>query len=242
MDDNLKCSVHYLTLSQVGYEEKNTAVSFYHDRTHFDGTKRNLYAAFAEEFSLQQGRQFVLHNRIATTPAKMSKLKDQVKELDELLMSGATKAKVVKLSWLSPARLLICFDNASLVWLAVDPMSGDLLRVCIDSTLRGGEQIKLSGRVISDLKFIRTFSRGYLMVVAFSDQSRVDFIEFAKAAHFGDYLANGSKRDAALEKLSVFEPSLVKVLDLQCPSTFTVNKKIILSPLLGNIRIQFIYI
>ena len=137
MDDNLKCSVHYLTLSQVGYEEKNTAVSFYHDRTHFDATKRNLYAAFAEEFSLQQGRQFVLHNRIATTPSKMSKLKDQVKELDELLANPANK--VVKLSWVSSARLLICLENASLIWLAVDPMSGDLLRVCVDPTLRGSD-------------------------------------------------------------------------------------------------------
>ena len=229
MDDNLKCSVHYLTLSQVGYEEKNTAVSFYHDRTHFDATKRNLYAAFAEEFSLQQGRQFVLHNRLATTPSKMSKLKDQVKELDELLANPANR--VVKLSWVSSARLLICLENASLIWLAVDPMSGDLLRVCVDPTLR--EHIKLSGRLISDLKFIRSFSRGYLIVVAFSDQSRVDFIEFGKAAHFGDYLSSGSKRDATLEKLSIFEPSLIKVLDLQCPSTFTVNKKIILSPILG---------
>lgn len=82
--NGINCSVHFLTLKQIGYEELNPAVTFYHDRTHF-GAQRNVYAQFAEDFNLQQGRKFVLHNRLATTPNKMSRLKDQVREFDELL-------------------------------------------------------------------------------------------------------------------------------------------------------------
>ena len=89
--DGINCSVNFLTLKQIGYEESNVAVNFYHDRTHFEQNQRNLYAAYAEEFNLQQGRHFVLHNRLATAPSKMSKIKDQVREFDALFVdSNAT--------------------------------------------------------------------------------------------------------------------------------------------------------
>ena len=86
----INCAVNFLTLKQIGYEESNVAVSFYHDRTHFEQNTRNLYASYAEEFNLQQGRHFVLHNRLATTPGKMSKLKDQVREFDALFSNTAS--------------------------------------------------------------------------------------------------------------------------------------------------------
>ena len=34
-------SLHYVTLKQSGYNECNTAVTFYHDRTHFNSQNEN---------------------------------------------------------------------------------------------------------------------------------------------------------------------------------------------------------
>ncbi len=155
----INCSVHFLTLKQIGYEESNVAVTFYHDRTHFDPSQRNQYAQYAEEFSLQQGRQFVLHNRLATTPGKMSKLKDQIKELDGLFQTSTESVKddpnlwssiksqsyflsylnsnLVKIIWLSSNRLLVIMHDAVLVWMLIDTVSGDLIKVLIDKSLTG---------------------------------------------------------------------------------------------------------
>ena len=89
--NGINCSTNFLTLKQIGYEESNVAVNFYHDRTHFEQNSKNLYASYAEEFNLQQGRRFVIHNRLATTPAKMSKLKDQVREFDALFVDSSSQ-------------------------------------------------------------------------------------------------------------------------------------------------------
>lgn len=156
----INCSVHFLTLKQIGYEESNVAVSFYHDRTHFDPNQRNQYAQYAEEFSLQQGRQFVLHNRLATTPSKMSKLKDQIKELDGLFQTSQESIKdtdpyvwssvknqsyflsclnsnLAKIIWLSSNRVLLIMHDAVLVWMIIDTVSGDLIKILIDKSLTG---------------------------------------------------------------------------------------------------------
>lgn len=226
MDDSIKCSVHFHTLSQVGYEETNTAVTFYHDRTHFDPNKRNQYAQFAEEFSLQQGRQFVLHNRLATTPAKMSRLKDQVKEIDEQL--NCKTNIVCKLMWLSSARPLVCFDNGTLIWLMIDPASGDLEKVCLDLSLR---ETKLSGKRISDLEFVQ--SAVPKLVIVYADSNRIDFFGFVKAALFETYL---KLREANLEKLSLFEPVLIRSLEFQCPASLEVEKRIILCPVSSKLN------
>lgn len=220
MDDSLKCSVHFYTLAQMGYEESNSAVTFYHDRTHFDSNKRNQYAQFAEEFSLQQGRQFVLHNRVATTPSKMSRLKDNVKELDQILSEATTN--VLKLMWLSPTRPLVCFNNSTIVWLMIEPTSGDLLKVCTDTSLK---DVKLSGKQLSDLELV--IGSVPMMVVVYTDHSKVDFIGFGKKDLFDAYL---SLRHASPEKLSVFEPFLMRSLELQCPSTLLVDKWLLFCP------------
>lgn len=166
----INCSVHFLTLKQIGYEESNVAVSFYHDRTHFDPNQRNQYAQYAEDFSLQQGRQFVLHNRIATTPSKMSKLKDQIKEFDSLFCSNTSdksnskddsivgnqmqwnnvsknqmnsyflsflNSNLARIIWLAPNRLMLVMQDGILVWMIIDTISGDLIKILIDRTLIG---------------------------------------------------------------------------------------------------------
>lgn len=217
MDESLKCSVHFFTLSQMGYEESNSAVTFYHDRTHFDENKRNQYAQFAEEFSLQQGRQFVLHNRLATTPSKMSRLKDNVKEIDQILSD--TNNIILKIIWLNPSRLVVCFDNFTLVWLMIEPTSGDLVKACTDTTLK---DVKLSGKRISDIELVIGVSP--MLVIVYSDHNRVDFVGFNRRDLFEAYL---NLKDASPEKLSIFEPFLMHSLELQCPATIIVPKRII---------------
>lgn len=155
--DGINCSVHFLTLKQIGYEESNVAVTFYHDRTHFDPNQRNQYAEYAEQFSLQQGRQFILHNRLATLPNKVSKLKDQIKEFDCLFQSnkdikheGANKwsssknqidffssfdSNLTKIIWLAMNRVLLVMQDGVLVWMIIDTVSGDLIKILIDRTL-----------------------------------------------------------------------------------------------------------
>lgn len=217
MEDSFKCTVHFFTLSQMGYDESNSAVTFYHDRTHFDPAKRNQYAEFAEEFSLQQGRQFVLHNRLATTPTKITHLKDQVKQIDQFLVDSFNR--VLKIIWFSSSRILICFENAILIWLLIEPSSGDLVKVCSDSTLK---DIKLNGKLLSDIEVL--IGSVPMIVSVYSDSNRIDLIGFGKKDLFEAYL---SLSEALPEKLSVFDPFLIKSIEFQFPLTLLVPKKLI---------------
>ena len=234
--DALKCSIHFLTLSQTGYDESNVAVTVYHERSHFEATanKRNLYAEFAEEFSLQQGRQFVLHNRVATTPAKMTKLKDQVRQLDQLLVDQSS-ALICKIIWLNSSRVLIVYDDQSLIWLQIDPVSGDLLKLCIDTSLKEAKEpvLKLSGKKLSDVAFSKLdyfVPLEIVMTLVYTDQNKVDFVRFGRTSQFRDYFA---RTDGNLEKIMTFEPSLVTVHDLQCPKNFPIEKRILFHYELG---------
>lgn len=156
------CSLHFMTLKQIGYEELNVAVTSYHDRTHIEMNKKNQYANFTEELSLQQGRKFILHNRLATMPNKISKFKDNIKELDDMFLKleissnetnnqsnetdsikkenlngflSCYNSNIVKIIWLSENRLLIVMKNSILIWLIIDTVSGDLILVSIDKSL-----------------------------------------------------------------------------------------------------------
>ena len=256
------CSVHFLTLKQIGYEESNVAVNFYHDRTHFDQTQRNLYAQFTEEFNLQQGRHFVLHNRIATTPSKMSKLKDQVKEFDALFSSSTQDAtnpnettssnknkynssltsseinqqfmsclnsNLSKIIWLSPTHILLIMQDSTLVWLIIDTLSGDLIKILIDKTLTssfGSQNSKLSGSLVCDSALlVKETKSSPILILLYADKSKVDLITFSKAAQMSDYIKGMSKDQQRLEKLASFEPVLTSY-EFSCPSIYKIEKRI----------------
>ncbi|CAF0928780.1 unnamed protein product [Brachionus calyciflorus] len=217
--DYINCSVHFLTLKQIGYEESNVAVTFYHDRTHFDQNQKNLYAQYAEDFNLQQGRHFVLHNRVATMPNKMSKLKDQVKEFDLLLSS----VKIIKIMWLNQNRLLLITESSNLIWLVIDPVSGDLIKILIDKSL---DNLKLSSKKLSDLQFMTPEgSMSSILIISYSDKSKLDLIKFKKSTQFFDFF----QKLSTLEKLENFDPFLVQTYEFTCPEVgYPINKYILL--------------
>ena len=253
------CSVHYMTLRQVGYDESNTAVTFYHDRTHFDQTQRNLYAQFTEDFYLQQGRHFVLHNRIATTPNKISKLKDQVKELDSLFQtnnlekvssSGSSSSaneilnsffasfgsSLSKIIWLCPSRILMIMQDATLVWLVIDTISGNIVKILTDKTLTqpfGHNSQKLSGSFVCDVALVYKGGQNFspILVIAYLDKSKIDLITFGKAMQVNEYLnfENGDKSSRTantnVEKLASFDPSSISY-EFSCPSLYLIEKRI----------------
>ena len=261
--DGINCSVHFLTLKQIGYEESNVAVNFYHDRTHFEQYPRNLYAAFAEEFNLQQGRHFVLHNRLATTPAKMSKLKDQVREFDSLFsdpnaispsetqtsanklvpnrMSLASSvlnnyffsylnSNLSKIIWLAQNRILLIMHDACLVWLIIDTISGDLIKILTDKSLMGSfgpNASTLSGHFICDAALLTKQAKNVspIMVFVYSDKSKVDLVTFSKASQINEYLKNSKEQTPKLEKLSTFEPLLTSY-EFACPPMYQIEKRI----------------
>ncbi len=214
--NGLKCSVHFLTLKQIGYVESNTAVTFYHDRTHFDHTQRNQYAQYAEDFSLQQGRQFVLHNRIATTPNKMTKLKDQMKQLDSLLEKSDSIAKTI---WLSPNRLLLITRDAVLTWLLIDPTSGDLIKILIDNK----SLTNLSGTTVCDAALV--IRSKPVLILAYSDKSVIDLISLSKT--FTDHMKTWPTTQN-LEKLSLFQPTITS-FEFSCPNAYSIQKRISLN-------------
>jgi hypothetical protein len=246
----INCSVNFLTLKQIGYEESNVAVSFYHDRTHFEQNSKNLYATYAEEFNLQQGRRFVIHNRLATTPAKMSKLKDQVRELDDLLTHSSQNdtassikptqlnnhflsylnSSLTKMIWLSSSRLLLIMQDSTLVWVIIDTISGDLIRILTDKTLTTGFGVSnsshLSSKFICDAAlFIKeSNTTSPILILTYSDKSKVDLITFNKAGQVNDYLKN-SKDLVKLEKISAFEPILTSY-EFACPAIYRIEKRI----------------
>lgn len=203
--DCVNCSVHFLTLKQIGYDESNVAVTFYHDRTHFELNRKNLYAQFTEDFNIQQGRHFVLHNRIATIPNKMSKLKDQVKELDALL---TTQVKLIKVIWLSKGRLVLVTQTGIIVWLLIDQISGDIVKIVIDKSL---EKLKLSSKNLCDFQF--KISKFSVLLISYSDKSKIDLIKFKKSSQFFDFYSNSSN----LEKLENFDPNVATSYEFPCP-------------------------
>lgn len=227
------CSVHFLTLKQTGYEESNVAVTFYHDRSHFDARQRNLYAQFAEEFNLQQGRQFVLHNRLATTPGKVSHMKDDVKQLDTLLAKTGTRQpsqdekvqpmspNIISIVWLAVNRLLLVLNDATLVWMLIDPASGDLIRILLDDTFTAAKKnpFKLSGKHLCSVSLSKTSNP--LLVFLYSDQSRIDFFTFNRTAQASEYLTRGG----SVEKLDTFQPTLVRTFDFSCPVGMAIEKR-----------------
>ena len=236
------CSVHFLTLKQVGYEEANVAVTFYHDSTHFDPKHRNLYAEYTEDFNLQQGRQFVLHKRLLTTPSKMTKLKDQIKEFDAIFQpssdeSQASKAaglfmsslssNVAKIVWLSTNRILLIMQDALLVWLLIDTVSGDLIKILIDKTLHsplGSDGTRLSGAVICDAFLVvkNDPKQPTVLILTYSDKSIVDLVSFNKNSVFIESVTKDTNK---LEKLTAFEPSLMS-FEFSCPSNYRIEKRL----------------
>ena len=248
--NGINCSVNFLTLKQMGYEESNVAVNFYHDRTHFEQNSKNVYASYAEEFNLQQGRRFVIHNRLATTPSKMSKLKDQVREFDALFVDSSQNdstssdklsqlnnhflsylsSSLCKIIWLSSSRLLLVMQDSSLVWLIIDTISGDLIKILTDKTLTLGFGVSnsshLSGKFICDAALFIKESKNSspILILTYSDKSKVDLITFNKAIQVNDYLKN-YKDLVKLEKLNAFEPVLTSY-EFACPSIYRIEKRI----------------
>lgn len=244
MTNTIDCSVHFWTLRQIGYDDTNTALTFYHDRTHFQHQNRNSYAQFTEELSLQQGRHFCLHNRLACAPNKISKLKDQVKELDELFATNSLEnsirinstngelmssfyasfgAVIVKTIWLStPGHMLCVMQNGTLVWILIDTLSGDIRKILFDKSL---ETLKTSGKYICDAALISKSDskQSPILVLAYYDQSRIDLISFGKATQINEYL---NKSEANLDKLASFEPTLISY-EFSCPTFYYIEKRIL---------------
>jgi hypothetical protein len=252
----IDCSIHYTTLKQIGYDESNVAVSFYHDRTHFEPSQRNFYAEFTEEFYLQQGRHFVLHNRYATTPYKMTKLKDKVKEFDALISQTITHSRdlerdenqmneilsnrffssfgsnLTKILWLGENRLVLIFQDATLCWVVIDPLSGDILKMLIDkslSTLSSSNEnnLKLSGNHVCDFVVVlRDSFITPIIAIAYFDKSKLDLVTFGKGHSFYDFVMNNQKNTSNLEKLSHYEPSTTS-FEFSCPSYYMIEKRLI---------------
>jgi hypothetical protein len=249
MYDALDCSVHFLTLTQEGYDDGNVALSFYHDRTHFEPSSRNLYAEYTDEYCAQQGRRFVLHNRLAAAPSKQSRLKDQVKELDELLrptttattttktnnsmaltqppsrVSNRSESSVAVALWLNAQQLLLVMRDATFVWLVVDTISADIVRMQVDKTLPNSQ--KLSGTRLCECAYVADSQP--MFVLAYSDASKLDLVMFNKAAQMSDYLTKWKTSETKLEKLSAFEPTLV-AYEFACPNAFPVEKRVATMP------------
>ena len=249
----IECSVHFITLKQVGYEESNVAVTSYHDRTHFESNQKSAYSIYAEDFNLQQGRQFILHNKLATIPTKISKFKDQIKELDEIFSShqadntpnlnhflSCHNSNIAKIIWLTTNRLVLIMKNSLLIWIVFDTLSGDLIKISIDKTLTNGIQIlnnqassstsaakqsHLSGKVICDAFLIVRKEKvgSSCLILVFSDSAIVDIITFNKNSNLIDYLQEW--KSDQLKKLKDFEPCLRK-FEFSVPNQYLIEKRI----------------
>jgi hypothetical protein len=179
-------------------------VTFYHDKSHFDPLQRNLYAEFAQEFSLQQGRHFCLQSSgaranlplLSHLSTKTSRLKEQIKELDHL---NSGPCKVV---WLTHKRLFVLMQDATIVWLSFDAMSGDLLKSFVDRSLSlltvdttSSNVIKLSGGVLCDSAILpvrtKLHDSGFALVLAYKDKAKIDIITFQKSKLFAQHLYDG---------------------------------------------------
>lgn len=253
------CSLHFMTLKQIGYEESNVAVTSYHDRTHIEANNKSMYTTFTEEFHLQQGRKFILHNRLATIPNKISKFKDQIKELDDLfatinnqtdLKSTANNlniflscysSSIAKVVWLTSNHLLLVMKNAILIWLIIDVLSGDLIKISIDKSLKlpihlatsqttssstsSTKHTDLSGQSVCDAALlVRSLKRSSTMLVlAYSDVSIVDVISFGKSSNINEYLKDSKSH--TLKKLKEFDP-FINTYEFALPHQYLIDKRI----------------
>ena len=233
----MQASIHYVTLKQSGYDESNTAATFYHDKTHFSSQNENPYAKYTESFHAAQGRSFMLHNRKAAVPSKMTMIKDKLKEFDDLLARNTIKASndvvnspVVKIIWITSSLMLLVIQDGNLVWVVVDPISNDLLQILVDKSLIQVNPTKLSGSIICDALFylnpscidkkIDPSELTSKLILAYLDKSRLDIIGFAKSATFLSYLYNP---DIKLEKLASFDPT-ISFMDFSCPTSYRIAK------------------
>ena len=187
----LSCSVHFLTLRQQEYDESNVAVTFYHEPSHFAHQQRNVYAKFTHEFNMQQARHFTLDNAGCCSTLKTSKaakLRDKLRQLDALL--SAPNAHVAKIVWLSPpTRLVLVMRDSMLVWLTIDAVSGDLLKLLVDKSLMASAAVRTPSAQppqVSDAVMIATMPAPALVLV-YSNESFVDVVRFKKAAAFVNY-------------------------------------------------------
>jgi WD repeat-containing and planar cell polarity effector protein len=229
-------SLHYVTLKQSGYNECNTAVTFYHDRTHFNSQNENPYAKYTDAFNAAQGRGFILHNRKAAVPSKMTIIKEKVREFDELLSNSVitasndgANAPIVKIIWITSSLLLLVIQDGNLVWIVVDPISNDLLQILVDKSLTQVNPSKLSGSIICDALFylnpssdkkIDSNELTSKIILAYLDKSRLDIIGIPKSANFINYLYNP---EIKLEKLSSFDPT-ISFMDFSCPTSYRIAK------------------
>ena len=231
-------SLHYVTLKQSGYNECNTAVTFYHDKTHFNSQNENPYAKYTDAFNASQGRGFILHNRKAAVPSKMTIIKEKVREFDELLSNNiiaasndGANAPIVKIIWITSSLLLLVIQDGNLVWVVVDPISNDLLQILVDKSLTQVNPSKLSGSIICDALFYLNPSHSAdkkvnpneltsKIILAYLDRSRLDIIGFPKSTSFINYLYNP---EIKLEKLSSFDPT-ISFMDFSCPTTYRIAK------------------
>jgi hypothetical protein len=186
-------------------------------------------------------------------PNKMSKLKDQVKELDYLFVANNLEkfmtstssrpeneltnsffspfgSNLSKMIWLSPSRLLLVMQDATLVWLVIDAISGDIFKMLTDKTLTqsfGHNSAKLSGQFICDVVLVsKSEKQSPILALAYLDKSKIDLISFNKPSQINDYLNNGSGKKLfcqTLEKLAAFDPVMASY-EFSCPN-FTLTEK-----------------
>lgn len=249
----MQCSLHYLSLKQSGYDESNTAVTFYHDRTHFNAQNENSYVKYTESYHASQGRSFMLHNRKAALPSKITMIKDKVREFDELLSRSAINgtnlniakhndnfnnnktayAPIVKIIWISSSFIILVLQDAHLIWLNIDPVSCDILQLLIDKSLIQVNPQKLSGGILCDaILFLNSESTKVKiehidpkLILAYSDKSKLDIIGFAKPTNFLSHL---NSNDVKLEKLQIFEPT-ISTIDFNCPTAYRIEKHLCLN-------------
>ena len=183
----------------------------------------------------------------------MSKLKDQVKEFDSLLVLGdktqfsltsnsssnkstsetflnqfltSTNSSIKKMIWLSNSRIFLMLQDATIIWLIIDTISGDLVKILIDKSLSVSSSniansLKLSGDKISDCLWIES-KKSPVLAISYSDKSKLDLISFNKFKALTEILANTENK---LEKLASFEPVLISY-EFSCPNMYKIEKKL----------------
>jgi len=121
-------------------------------------------------------------------------------------------------------------QDSCLVWLIIDTISGDLVKILTDKTLTTGfgasNNLHLSGKFICDAALLMKDSKAIspILILTYSDKSKVDLITFNKATQVNDHLKN-PKDLLKLEKLSAFEPTLTSY-EFACPSIYRIEKRI----------------
>jgi hypothetical protein len=226
------CNLHYFTLNGSEFDEKNTAVTSYHEKNKRTDSK-NPYEKYMEAYLRSKGQNCFLPSKRISLPNKLTKLKEQLKELGNLLGSTqnlTNNVNVIKQIWCCPHILLLVLQDATLVWIHVHPKTCNLNRIQVDKTL--SSSVKLSGKIVCDLKIVlktnEKFEKLPLLVIVYADKFTVDFISFGKSSAFQKYLDGTNEK---LEKLSTFEPALTSFdIDNQ-PGVNRIDKFIIVNGL-----------